>query len=266
MCAGCCITRPTSRASSATGRFPTGRPSTRTAPRWLRNSPLPCRSRVLLPAPFAPSSATISPAALVRLAPRSTDRPSRSHQTPSHSTTGCSAVATGNGGASGQGPGGSSPQAATFPANTVSGAPSAASRPRCKTSIRLARSATSPSRCSATIRVMPAACRRRNRSRNCSAPAASRKANGSSSTSSCGSMASTPASATRCCSPQDRVWGERSSKWARSIHSVAARTRRAMAARSRPWQAGPKARSRATVVARHWASGRCNTNPTVRLN
>ena len=113
----------------------------------------------------------------------------------------------------------------------------------------------------ATVR--PPACRPAIRLRNSSRAWGSSPATGSSRTSVEGSMARTPANATRRCCPPESSKGllARSASKSKWTLSKARRTRRSTSSSSSPRLRGPNATSSYTVAANSWCSGYWNTMP-----
>ena len=111
--------------------------------------------------------------------------------------------------------------------------------------------------------VRPWSCRREIISRNERLLAGSRPAAGSSSTSTCGSMASTPANATRRCWPPESSNGlfSASSSKESPTRSSELRTSASTSSPESPRLRGPKATSLYTVSANSWCSGYWNTTP-----
>ncbi len=94
-------------------------------------------------------------------------------------------------------------------------------------------------------------------------PRGSSMADASSSTSTFGCMANTPAMATRCFCPPDSANVSCFSNPTSPTSRKASRTRRASSAVSTPRFSGPKATSSSTSEATSWSSGFWNTMPTV---
>ena len=119
--------------------------------------------------------------------------------------------------------------------------------------------------CDTMTTVSPPACSWAMRSRNSSRATGSSPATGSSSTRMRGSMASTPANATRRCWPPDSSKGllSPSSAMSRRTLSRAASTRRSTSSAGSPRLRGPNATSSRTVAANSWYSGYWNTRPTL---
>ena len=150
-------------------------------------------------------------------------------------------------------------------AKTSAGAPKANWRPSLSTSTWSDRRARSSMLCDTMATVRPPACSSSMRSRNSSRATGSRPATGSSSTRMRGSMASTPANATRRCCPPDSSKGllsPTSSRSSRTLCSAAA-TRRSTSSADSPRLRGPNATSSRTVAANSWYSGYWNTRPTL---
>ena len=88
---------------------------------------------------------------------------------------------------------------------------------------------------------------------------------GSSNTNTFGSMAMTPAIATRRFCPPESSKGDLSSSVSCSpTKAAASRTRRSISSASSPMFFGPKAMSLYTVSSNSWYSGYWNTNPTLK--
>ena len=152
---------------------------------------------------------------------------------------------------------------AFFSQNTSSGAPSSATRPR---SITITRSAASASsiKCVTCTSVVPAAASRPMTRMMASRPRTSSSDDGSSSTSTCGSMASAPAMHTRCRCPPLMRDGSLAAYSVRATRRSSRSTRAAISSRGSPRFSGPKATSSATTLVTIWSSGFWKTSPSAR--
>ena len=148
------------------------------------------------------------------------------------------------------------------------GRPAAARRRRSSpsgpsTTTRSTRSSQGPNRCSTTTVVSPRA--RTTSPTTCRTEAALRGSSiavGSSSSSTRGDIASAPASASRCCSPPDRVSGLEPARWLNPTSSSAAAIGADIASRGIPRFSSPNATSRSTDEATTAEPGSWSTRPT----
>ncbi len=136
-------------------------------------------------------------------------------------------------------------------------------RPR---SITITRSASSASsiKCVTCTSVVPAAASRPMTRRIASRPRTSSSDEGSSSTSTCGSMASAPAMHTRCRCPPLMREGSLVARSRSATRRSSRSTRARIWSRGSPRFSGPKATSSATTLVTIWSSGFWNTRPSSR--
>ena len=236
-----------------------------------------------MPDPLGPTRATVDPpqtsrstsatAVVARGGPlrgwevRRTDSP-RAHT--AGSVAGPNAVANASETSTGTGSGCSGTQipiaASSAPrsARTTGGGPSATMSPSGpSTTTRSTRSSQGPNRCSTTTVVSPRA--RTTSPTTCRTEAALRGSSiavGSSSSSTRGDIASAPASASRCCSPPDRVSGLEPARWLNPTSSSAAAIGADIASRGIPRFSSPNATSRSTDEATTAEPGSWSTRPT----
>ena len=238
--------------------------------------PASASSSVDLPEPLGPTSATVDPprtsrstsatavvtrgGALSGWEVRRTDSPrARTAGSAGEEAAAAKASETSTGTGSGC-PGTQIPIAVSSAprcARTVAGGPSATTEPSGpSTTMRSTRSTHGPSRCSTTTVVSPRARTTSPTTRRTDAAlAGSSIAVGSSSSRTLGDMASAPASASRCCSPPERVSGLAPARCPSPTSSSAAATGATMASRGIPRFSSPNATSRAAVEATTPAPG-----------
>ena len=146
---------------------------------------------------------------------------------------------------------------------TSSGVPESATFPLSITMTRSAARASSM-KCVTWTCVQPAFCSRAMTCMTPRRPRTSRRAPGSSSTSTAGSIASAPASATRCFCPPESLVGSAFAKSCIATRESSRRTRSPIWSAGTPRFSGPKATSSSTTVVTIWSSGFWNTSPRLR--